>query len=100
MPFGTGNQWVTNTRVDPEGSTLGSMNAPQVRKGYRLELWPICQAMPWTKCPNFEVLLYLDKFAFSCGGSSIGNPPFCFPMCFAVVARLNVGPKGVHRREQ
>ena len=55
------------------------MNAPQVRKGYCLELWPICHAVPWMKYPDFEVPLYLDKFAFSCGRELHHEPTVLFP---------------------
>ena len=33
-------------------------------------------------------------------GSSIADHPFCFPICFAVVARQKIGPNGVHSRMQ
>ena len=58
-----------------------------------------CGPFARTKFPNFEMVAYLDKFAYSCGGELHREPAFCFLTCFAVVARLNVGPKGQHMRE-
>ena len=83
---------MSNARVDLAGKYERTSGPKRV-------LWPICHTAPWTKSPNFEVLLYLDKFPSSfC--RELHRPPFCFPTCSVVVARLNVGSKGMHRHEQ
>ena len=70
------------------------MNAPLVRKGYCLELWPICHAAPWTKTPNFEVLPYLDNLAFSRGGELHRESTILFPEMLCGGVKSKCRPEG------
>ena len=57
---------------------------------------PYHEQSPWIKrCfYTYRNLLWAGK------GSSVVDRPFCFPTCFTVVGRQNIGPNGVHSRMQ